>query len=193
MHEALIAGQPCDIVILTRSQVARAATEGLVAEDSIRDLGATATSIAVREGDSSPDVHDADALRGALEAADAIYFPDAVKSTAGAHFALVMRELGVLEALAPRQRTFPNGSTAMAAMAQAGGRPIGCTQATEILATPGIRLVAPLPAGLDLATTYTAAVRIGTPDARVAMQFIESLTGASSAALRAQAGFANAS
>ena len=190
MQDALVAGQACDIVILTRSQVAELATGGVVTEGSIRDLGAVATSIAVRSADATPDVHDAKALAAALRAADAIYFPDAVKSTAGMHFAHVMRQLGVHDALADRFRTFPNGSTAMAAMAQAGGLPIGCTQATEILATPGTRLVAPLPAGLDLRTTYTAAMRTGTADPIAAMRFIEALAGTTHAAMRAQAGFA---
>ena len=39
-------------------------------------------------------------------------------------------------------------------------RPIGCTQATEILSTPGIVLVAPAAAGCALATVYTAAIGV---------------------------------
>jgi molybdate transport system substrate-binding protein len=189
MHDALVAGEPCDIVILTRAQIAELATRGMVTEGSIRDLGAVATSIAVRDADRSPDVSGAHALAAALRAADAIYFPDPLKSTAGVHFAHVLRELGLHEELASRCRTFPNGSTAMATMAQAEGHPIGCTQATEILATPRVRLVAPLPPGLNLDTTYTAALRIGARDVLAAMRFIDALTGAGSVGLRASAGF----
>lgn len=189
MHDRLKAGEPCDIVILTRAQIARLATEGVVTEGSIRDLGRVPTSIAVRARDPQPAVADADALRAALRAADAIYFPDAEKSTAGVHFAHVMRTLGVHDELQPRFRTYPNGATAMAAMSQAGGRPIGCTQATEILATPGVALVAPLPEGLSLETTYTAAIRIGTQFATEAAAFIEALTGPASATARRDVGF----
>jgi molybdate transport system substrate-binding protein len=70
-----------------------------------------------------------------------------------------MRELGLWELLADRLRPAPNGATAMSALAASkSARPIGCTQATEILSTPGIVVAAPLPPGCALATTYTCAV-----------------------------------
>ena len=50
-------------------------------------------------------------------------------------------------------------ATAMRELAAAkGARPIGCTQVTEILNTPGVTLVGPLPEGCALATIYTGAV-----------------------------------
>ena len=55
----------------------------------------------------------------------------------------------------------------MRAMAAARARrPIGCTQVTEILNTPGVTLVAPLPKEFELATVYTAGVctRAALPD-----------------------------
>src|SRR5205085_2131101 len=67
------------------------------------------------------------------------------------------------------------GATAMAAMAKAGGHPIGCTQATEILATPGVRLVAPLPAGFSLETVYTATAANAGDEA--AVRFVRRLAG----------------
>ena len=78
----------------------------------------------------------------------------------------------------------------MRALAAAGSAaPIGCTQVTEILYTPGVELVAPLPARFELATVYTAAVSARAADAGLAGQFISLLTGADSAALRARSGF----
>jgi molybdate transport system substrate-binding protein len=176
MREALLGGEPCDIVILTQAQVAELVKSGEVVLTGISDLGAVATSIAVRDADPVPRVEDAASLRAALSAADAIYFPDPQRATAGVHFAHVMRTLGVYEALAPRFRTEPHGAAAMAAMAKAGGHPIGCTQATEILATPGVRLVAPLPPGLELRTIYTAAVHAATGNASDAQRFIDTMT-----------------
>ena len=88
-------------------------------------------------------------LRAALRAADEIHFPDPELATAGIHFAKVMRELGIWERVAGRLRPAPNGATAMRALAASTSRtPIGCTQATEILATPGIVLVGAPAAGL---------------------------------------------
>ena len=98
-------------------------------------------------------------MRTALRAADAIYFPDPKLATAGIHFAKVLDRLGIRSELEPRLRPFPNGATAMRALAAAReAHPIGCTQATEILNTPGTTLVAPLPGEFALAMIYTAAI-----------------------------------
>lgn len=189
MLEKHHAGEPCDVVILTHAQIAALTASRGVVPGTAADLGTVATSIAVRAGDPAPDVHDADSLRAALLAADAIYFPDPAKATAGIHFAKVLDTLGIRDALAARVRNFPNGATSMREMAAAQGHPIGCTQATEILATPGVKLVAPLPHGLDLETVYTAAVNARAADPRAARAFVERLTGAASQATRAEAGF----
>ena len=56
-------------------------------------------------------------------------------------------------------------------------RPIGCTQETEIRATPGIVLAGPLPRGCDLTTVYTAAVVTGSRSAADAARFVARLDG----------------
>ena len=66
-------------------------------------------------------------------------------------------------------------------------RPIGCTQITEILYTPGVKLTAPLPRRFELATLYTAAVATRAADAAIARRFIAMLDSAH--ALREAGGF----
>src|SRR5205823_3988690 len=135
------------------------ARSGHVVASSVVDVARIATAIAVRRGDPLPEIDTADALRAALAAADAIHFPDPALATAGIHFANVIKELGLEERVAGRLRLAPNGATAMRQLAASTNRrPIGCTQETEIRATPGVALVAPLPVGCDLTTIYAAAV-----------------------------------
>ena len=189
MQEKFLAGDPCDVVILTAAQIGELARARRVLRETAADLGAVSTSIAVREGDAAPFVSDPAALAAALRAADGLYFPDPAKATAGIHFAGVLQKLGIAEEVAPRVRTFPNGATAMREMARAGGHPVGCTQATEILATPGVRLVAPLPSGLELQTMYTAAVSARSAQAEAARRFVGILAADASRPLRAAAGF----
>jgi molybdate transport system substrate-binding protein len=189
MLEKFEAGEACDVVILTRAQIGQLAARGAVVQSSIGDLGAAPTAIAVRAGETPPDVSDEASLRAALLAADAIYFPDPAKATAGIHFAKVIDQLGIRDAVGARIRTFPNGATAMKAMGDASGHPVGCTQATEILAVPTVRLVAALPKGLDLATVYTAAASAKAAHRVAAEDFVAKLTGASSQAARRAAGF----
>jgi molybdate transport system substrate-binding protein len=190
MRDKLLAGAPADLLILTQALIAELADRGLVVPGSAIDIGTVATAIAIRSGAPAPQVGDADGLRAALLAADAVYFPDPQLATAGIHFARVMERLGISEQLAPRLKPFPNGASAMRELAASeSARPIGCTQVTEIINTPGVQLVAPLPSGYELETVYTAAVtsRAALPnEARVLAQL---LANPSARAARDRSGF----
>jgi molybdate transport system substrate-binding protein len=157
--------------------------------ETCADLGTVYTSIAVKSGNRAPDISSVDALRATLLAADALYYPDPQKATAGIHFARVLDSLGIRGQVGSRSKIFPNGTTAMREMARAGGNPVGCTQATEILATPGITLVGGLPKLLELATTYTAAVGAAATNRETAATFVARISGGKSQALRQRAGF----
>jgi molybdate transport system substrate-binding protein len=189
IREKFLAGEACDIVILTHAQVAELAALGRVSGTGA-DLGTVPTAIAVKSGTPVPAIANADELRTTLLAADALYFPDPQKATAGIHFAKVIDALGIRGQVAARLRTFPNGTTAMREMASAAGRPVGCTQATEILATRGITLVASLPEPHGLATVYTAALSAAAAHPDAARAFLARLTGETSRAMRTRSGFA---
>jgi molybdate transport system substrate-binding protein len=178
MREKYLEGEPCDIVILTRKLIDELASQERVLAQGVVDLGSVPTAIAVRASDPAPDVSDAGSLRAALLDADAIYFPDPAKATAGIHFRHVLERLSIHDQVRGRIRNFPNGATSMRAMAEASGHPIGCTQASEIRATPGVRLVAALPKGYDLVTVYSGAVDAHAADRERAARFLARLEGA---------------
>jgi molybdate transport system substrate-binding protein len=190
MADRLRGGSPADILILTSALIATLAKEGLVDGDSVKDVGRVETALAVRESDPLVSARDAETLRAAFLAADAIFVPDTKASTAGIHVAKVLAQLGIVDDVASRLKIYPNGATAMRHMAKTDAkRPIGCTQATEIIATPGIRLSGVLPKGCDLATVYTAAITTRAAHAREAKILIELLTATNEAGSRQQAGF----
>lgn len=190
MKARLLAGEPADLMILSRALIEELAKAGHVTSASIRDIGAVPTSVAARGGDARPAVGTADELRTALQAADEIHFPDPELATAGIHFAKVMRDLGVWNALTDRRHPAPNGAAAMRALANSTAcHPIGCTQATEILSTPGIVLVAPLPPGCALATTYTCAVTRHAEATSEAASLVAMLTDGSRLSVRRELGF----
>jgi len=190
MKDRLLAGEPVDIMILSRGLIDGLARDGHVVPQSAKDIGAVQTAIAVRSGDPAPTAGSAAELRAALLASDAIHFPDPEQSTAGIHFAKVLRDLGVWDAIADRLRPAPNGATAMRALAASTSRhPIGCTQATEIIATPGIVLVAVLPPGYDLATVYSCAIAAKAGAPVEAAEFMAMLSGDPGRDSRRQLGF----
>ena len=190
MKEALLAGEACDLFVTTDGMVTELAAQGRLDATTRAALGRVRTGVAVRQGEPQPDVSTPDALRQALRAAQALYFPDPQRATAGIHFANVLRELGVHDELQPRFRTFPNGAPAMRELA-ASTEPgqLGCTQVTEILYTAGVQLVAVLPPQFELATVYTAAVTAGSAQAALAQALVQAMAGESARALRQQGGF----
>jgi molybdate transport system substrate-binding protein len=190
MRDKLLAGEPCDVVILTQALIGQLEKDGHVARDSATPLGMVKTGVAVKSGDAAPDVSTASALKSALLGARGICFPDPVKATAGIHFMKVLKSLGIDAQLADRLRAYPNGATAMREMAQ-NSEPglIGCTQVTEILYAPGVQLVGLLPKEFELATVYTAGVCARSERADAASAFIQMLAGPDATKARADCGF----
>jgi molybdate transport system substrate-binding protein len=190
MEAKLRAGAPSDVLILTRKIIENLAAAGLVDPSTITDIGPVQTGIAVRPADPSPPIANDDELAASLRAADEIYLPDPVLATAGVHFAGVLDALGIRADVDARLRAYPNGASAMRALADSPApRAVGCTQVTEILATPGVRLVGLLPPGRRLATMYTAAVCAKASEPVAAANLISLLSAPQSVQARRDAGF----
>jgi molybdate transport system substrate-binding protein len=190
MRDRIIAGERADLVILSRRLVEGLVQSGHVNGESLTDIGDVATGVAVRSTDADVACDTADALRETILASDALFFPDPKAATAGIHFASVLASLGIDAAVAERCRTFPGGNPAMAALAKSDlPRPLGCTQVTEILGTPGVRLVGLLPPGCDLITTYTAGIVTGAEHPDAARAMIDTLAAPRAEAARKAAGF----
>jgi molybdate transport system substrate-binding protein len=190
MADKLRSGTPADIVVLTTAIIAKLAEETRVVPASAADIGRVETAIAVRAGDPLVAIADAATLRDALLATDAIFVPDLGASTAGIHVAKILQRLGVADEVTGRLKIFPNGATAMRRLAETDAlRPIGCTQSTEIISTPGVVLSGSLPPGYDLSTMYTAAVTTRAANPKQAQSLIDLLIGVDQRELRERAGF----
>jgi molybdate transport system substrate-binding protein len=190
MKDKLLAGAPCDLLILTDALIAELAGKGYAVGATTKPLGLVKTGVAVKQGAPDADVSSPEALKRLLQAAPAVYFPDPGKATAGIHFMKVLTGLGLVEALATRLQTYPNGAAAMAALAQAGEPgAVGCTQVTEILMTPGVHLTGMLPPPYELATTYTGAVCSQAAEATLAVHLLAALVAGEAAVTRKECGF----
>ena len=190
MRDKLLAGEPCDVVILTQALIDQLTASGHVVAGSARALGLVKTGVAVKTGETSRKVDTPENLKAALLAAKGIYFPDPIKATAGIHVMNVLKKLGIDEAVAERLRPYPNGAAAMREMAASTESGlIGCTQVTEILFAPGVELVARLPHEFELVTVYTAAVCTQSDQPQAARILIDLLAGPKAAEKRLAGGF----
>jgi molybdate transport system substrate-binding protein len=189
MKDAFMAGEPCDLMVLTEQMVRAMVAAGELRGSEMAALGVVYTGLAVPEGRPLPKVDSPESLAAAFRAASSIWLPDVERSTAGLHAMKVLRELGVAEKLSPRIRIFPNGATAMREMAAAADPgAIGCTQVSEILFTPRVTLVGKLPKTFELGTIYSAAVSARSSRAQLTGEVIALLSGPQAGELRVACG-----
>jgi len=190
MRERLQAGASCDAIILSLKLMKELERNGQLVAGSVRPLGRVGTAVAVVDGDAPPAIGDPAAFAQALRNARGIYLPDMKRATAGIHMQKVLAELGVLDEVRTRVHEFPNGATAMRAMAERAERgSLGCTQLTEILSTGGIAPVGPLPGAHGLRTPYVMGVPKRAAHPRLGQALIDHLADAALAGARRAAGF----
>ncbi len=190
MKAKLLDGAPCDVLILTEALIDELSKAQRIMPSSARSLGWVKTAVAVKSGQAHPKVDDPEVLKAVFLNASSIHFPDPQLATAGIHFMKVLKQMGIEEQVADRLHTYPNGATAMKAMADAQDpRAVGCTQATEILITPGIDHAGDLPKVYELATRYVGAVTSHAAHAQLAEQWLAALADPKRADLRLKMGF----
>ena len=190
MRELLLAGEPCDLVILTRSMIEGLMQSGHVKPHSLASLGIVRTGVAIKTGAPVPKIANRDELLKAFSEAKGIYFPDPEKATAGIHVYNVLKALGLEKTKEKELHIFPNGATAMAAMADSPDSGlIGSTQVTEINITPGISLIGMLPKEFELATDYCLGICANAQNPQLASDFARLLISNEAAVLRAKIGF----
>jgi molybdate transport system substrate-binding protein len=190
MKEKLLAGAPCDVAILTAAVMDELKLHGHVLAETVASLGRVRTGIAVRAGEPMPTVSDRETLRHSLLASAGIYVPDTERATAGIHFLKVLKSLGIEAEVASRLRCYPNGAIALAELARSRGPSlVGCTQISEIVDTPGVALIGPLPGEFELATVYSVAVCSSAREPGLGRRLAQLLAGPEARDQRERAGF----
>lgn len=190
MREELLSGKPCDLIILTKAMIDGLIASGHVMEGSNHSLGIVRTGVAIKTGQQIPAITTRDDLYKAFKNAQGIYFPDPEKATAGIHVYSVLKQLGLEQEKSAALRIYPNGATAMAAMAKCDeDNLIGSTQVTEINITPGVELIGMLPKEFELATDYCLGICTAAKEPKLAKIFAEMLIGPDAANLRKKIGF----
>lgn len=192
MRERLDSGAACDVIVLTERMIAELAASGVVDAGSVIALGKVRTGVALPSAAPPACIEPAAELKNLLASASRIYFPDPERATAGIHFMKVLTALGLAQSHSARFATYPNGATAMRAMADAGDvHAVGVTQCSEILYTEGVQLIGALSGNFELATVYSAAIAttVNADDHHNAARLLVALANDTNAAILNGAGF----
>jgi molybdate transport system substrate-binding protein len=175
MRDAAIAGDTFDVIIAPPLALTDLVAKGLVVEGSRKPLGVVRLGVGFSKGGVHPAVDTSEAFKTALLAASSIGIADPAKgATSGIYLNKLFSTLGIDQVVRAKLRLFPEGQTAMEAVAS-GEIAMGLGQISEAIPVVGID-VAPLPEVVQLKTVYVGALASKSPHASEAQHLLEILT-----------------
>jgi molybdate transport system substrate-binding protein len=163
------AGEPFDVIISPPSTLDGLIGNGKVIAETRTKLVRSGYGVEVRAGAAKPDIASIETFKVALLNAKSIgYLP-----TPGIPELLV--RLGIADAIKPKV-TIPNSDIVSELVAK-GELEIGVVAITQILTTPGVDLVGPLPPEIQVYTAFEGAVSANSKAPDAARALIKFLTG----------------
>lgn len=169
------AGESADLVIASQKALGELKSLGKVA--AVVDLATSGVAVAVKKGAKRPDIGSADAVKRALRAAKSIAYSS---GPSGVYLQELMQKWGLAEELRAKGTQTPPG-TAVGPLMASGQAEIGVQQMSELLPIPGIDIIGPLPADLQVITTFSGGVPAGAKHADAARAWMAFLTSAQAA------------
>ncbi len=157
-------GETADVVILPRQGIDTLVKEGKAAGGNVTVITRSNMGVAVRKGTPKPDISTPEAFKRALLAAKSIIYANPEGGgPSGWHIAKVMEGLGIANEMKAKT-TFANTTDFGALMASGKGE-LALYQLQNLVQTPGLEIVGPLPGNLQETTVFAAAIMAGTKNA----------------------------
>src|SRR5262245_5525999 len=176
LKERMDAGDPFDVVIVTKEMMADLIKEGKVAPGSALGIARSGIGVGVRQGAAKPDIRTPDAIKSTLLNAHAIsYAQDGASRT---YIVDMLEHLGIEKEMKAKT-ILEQGSIRSAARVTAGDADMVLTLVSEILPISGVELVGPLPADLQHYVELSAGVGAKARDKAAAKSLVSFLSGPS--------------
>ena len=147
-------GEPADLVILFDDAIQDLIADGTLLGDTKVRLGASNIGVAVRQGASEPDIGTEAALRRALIASSSFACSASASGRYVSTTLLARLDLGPEVAA----KGFVVTGEPVGAVVARGGAELGFQQISELLPVEGVRVLGPLPPGLQCTTVISAAL-----------------------------------
>jgi molybdate transport system substrate-binding protein len=147
-------GEVFDAVIASEAAMDGFDRDGTVNPESRVRLANVGMGVAVRAGAPVPNLATPEAFKQALLAAKSVLYGDpTLPNQSGEKAEKILAKAGVLDALKPKLRIVP-GQAASQEMIAKGEVEMGLYNVSEIPEDKGLKLVGPVPAPLQIVTTY---------------------------------------
>jgi molybdate transport system substrate-binding protein len=151
-------GEVFDAVIVSEPAMDRLDKEGVVNPESRVPLAKTGIGVAVRAGAPLPDLSTPEAFKQSLLAAKSVVYGDpTLPNQSGEKAERILVQAGILDALKPRLKIVP-GQAASQELIAKGEVEMGLYNVSEIPEDKGLALAGPVPALLQIATSYEGAL-----------------------------------
>jgi molybdate transport system substrate-binding protein len=172
-------GTPCDVALLTAAAIDDLIKQGRLTQTSRINVAKSGVGVAMKKGTNAPPIATTDEFKQTLTAAKSIAY-----STSGATGPIMKRifeRFGIADAMAAK--TVLVSTTTAAEAVALGQAELGFTQISEILDAQGAQLVGPLPADIQVYSSFAAATAAGSREPAAAQAFLEVLTTGNAKAL----------
>jgi molybdate transport system substrate-binding protein len=149
------AGEVFDLVILADDVIETLETEGHLAAGSRVAFVRSAMAMAVRDGETRPDIGSEEAVRTALMSARSIGYST---GPSGTHLLAVLKSWGLDSTAKPGRLVQAKPGIPVASLVASGEAAIGIQQLSEFLGEPGIEVVGVLPPPVQARTIFSIGI-----------------------------------
>ncbi len=161
-------GESFDVVVLARAAIDQLMEAGSIVAGSRVDLVHSGVAVAVRSGAPRPDISSETALRQAVLAARSLGYST---GPSGVQLVKLFERWGVLDQVRDRLVQAPPGVPVGQLVAQ-GQVELGFQQLSELMGLAGINVIGPLPAAVQITTTFCAGVASASTQADVVRELL---------------------
>lgn len=178
------AGESFDFVVLASDAIDKLITSGHIDAHSKTDLVHSGVAVAVRAGAAHPDISTEDALRQAVQSAHSLSYST---GPSGVALARLFERWGIADEIKSRIVQAPPGVPVGALVAR-GDVELGFQQLSELIHIEGIDLLGPLPAAVQITTTFTAGLCPGSSQAAAARGLLDFMASPAAAEAKQRQG-----
>ena len=178
------AGEAFDFVVLASDAIDKLIATGHIDAHSKTDLVHSGVAVAVRAGAAHPDISTEDALRQAVQSAHSLSYST---GPSGVALARLFERWGIADEIKSRIVQAPPGVPVGALVAR-GDVELGFQQLSELIHIEGIDLLGPLPAAVQITTTFTAGLCPGSSQAAAARGLLDFMASPAAAEAKQRQG-----